>query len=672
MSNRRIERLLIANRGEVAVRIMKTAREMGVVSVAVYSPSDAGALHVRSADEAIELIVEQQTAPLAAYLDIAAVVAAAVRSGADAIHPGYGLLSENSAFADAVCAAGLIFIGPTAQAIDSMGDKSRAKALLADSGIPLLPGYHGDDQSDRRLLAEARRIGLPLLIKPVAGGGGKGMQIVTSFEHFLTAAAEARRVAGACFADDRLLLERYLPAPRHVEVQVLFDQLGHGRYLYERDCSLQRRYQKVIEEAPAPGLTSAVRKALGETALRVAEAVGYVGAGTVEFLMHQGGAKTLFYFMEMNTRLQVEHPVTEMITGVDIVEWQLRIAQGECLGFSQASISHQGHAVELRLYAEQIEQQFLPACGRLHRWRPPSLGRRVRLDSGVEAGDEVTSDFDPLLAKLICWGSDRRQAISIAKRALAEWQVIGVENNKRLLARLLCLPAFVDEQMSTHTIEDNLARLLARDNTAWKRIVFMAVLAIMLRRESSSSDPWQRYDRFRLGGTEPELISLWWQRKQFVVRVDQRDDGYLMATEEDGTPCLVSGRWTRRQGAEARLQASFDGVIESIELIFEADKIQLFAATESYCFLLSDPLMRDGAVSSPEASGLCAPMSGRIIECLVEAGEAVCKGQRLLVMEAMKMEYTIKADCDGWLDQFYAVVGEQVEEGAVLVALKAE
>ncbi|MEY4375862.1 MAG: hypothetical protein RJB26_412, partial [Pseudomonadota bacterium] len=418
-----IRKLLIANRGEIACRVMRTARRMGIATVAVYSDADAEALHVRLADEAIRL---GPATARESYLDSARVIAAALASGADAIHPGYGFLSENAAFAEACIAAGLCFVGPPAAAIRAMGGKSAAKALMETAGVPVVPGYHGDDQHVQTLQAAAERIGYPVLLKASAGGGGKGMRVVARSEDFAAALASCQREAAASFGDAHVLVEKYLERPRHVEIQVFADQHGHCLYLHERDCSVQRRHQKVLEEAPAPGLSAEQRCAMGEAATRAAQAVGYVGAGTVEFIM---GADGNFHFMEMNTRLQVEHPVTEMITGLDLVEWQLRVAMGEPLPLTQAQVPLRGHAIEARLYAEAPLKGFLPSTGKLVHLRFPETSAAVRVDTGVTCGDTITPYYDPMIAKLIVHGTNREEALVRLRVALAACEIAGPETN---------------------------------------------------------------------------------------------------------------------------------------------------------------------------------------------------------------------------------------------------
>src|SRR5712671_561341 len=448
-------KILIANRGEIACRVIRTARQMGIATVAVYSDADANALHVAMADEA------RRIGPPPAresYLNIAAIIEAARRSGAEAIHPGYGFLSENPDFAEACAKAGLVFIGPPAAAIRAMGSKAAAKALMEGHGVPVVPGYHGEAQDAASLAAEAERIGYPVLIKASAGGGGRGMRIVTRADEFARALVGAKREAAGAFGDDRILLERYLERPRHIEVQVFGDTQGNIVHLWERDCSIQRRHQKIVEEAPAPGLDKARREKLGEMAVAAARAVGYVGAGTVEFIAEDGAMKN-FYFMEMNTRLQVEHPVTEAVTGLDLVEWQIRVAAGEPLPLCQPDLVLRGHAIEARLYAEDPERGFLPQTGTLHGLRfPPS--RLARVDTGVRQGDTITPFYDPMIAKIIAWGEDRAAAVGRLRRALAETAVLGVKTNLEFLALVAEHPEFASGAVDTGFIERHRASLM--------------------------------------------------------------------------------------------------------------------------------------------------------------------------------------------------------------------
>src|SRR5690554_2308763 len=510
---KKFDTLLVANRGEIACRVMRTARAMGLRTVAVYSDVDANARHVREADEAVRL------GPAAArdsYLKVEAVIEAAKRTGAGAIHPGYGFLSENGPFVDALEKAGITFVGPPASAIAAMGDKSAAKARMSHAGVPLVPGYHGDDQDDALLKSEADKIGYPVLLKASAGGGGKGMRVVESAAGFQAALDGCRRESQAAFGDQRMLIEKYLTQPRHVEVQVFCDSHGNGVYLFERDCSVQRRHQKVLEEAPAPGMSAELRREMGEAAVRAAREIGYVGAGTVEFLLDADGS---FFFMEMNTRLQVEHPVTEMITGQDLVEWQLRVAMGERLPLAQDELTITGHSFEARLYAEDPEQDFLPATGTLTRFALDLEGaglsssekgsNKVRLDSGVESGDVVSMHYDPMLAKLIVHGDDRDQALATRNRPLAALDVQGAVTNRAFLQRLATHPAFKGCELDTRFIEKNEATLFATQEITTEAYAAAALIGLkQLARECESDSPWDRHDGFRLNAPHTIRIAL--------------------------------------------------------------------------------------------------------------------------------------------------------------------
>jgi 3-methylcrotonyl-CoA carboxylase alpha subunit len=658
-------KILIANRGEIACRVMRTARRLGIRTVAVYSEADAGALHVASADEAVLL----GPAPAReSYLNIPKIIAAAKESGAEAVHPGYGFLSENAAFAEACAAAGLVFIGPPVEAIHAMGSKSEAKAIMAKAGVPLVPGYHGADQADALLLKEAKRIGYPVLIKASAGGGGKGMRRVEAAAEFAAALAGARREAKAAFGDDRVLIERYIERPRHVEIQVFADNHGHALHLFERDCSIQRRHQKVIEEAPAPGMTAERRRAMGEAAVAAARAIGYSGAGTVEFLLAADGA---FYFMEMNTRLQVEHPVTEMITGLDLVEWQLRVAAGEELPLEQEHVRCNGHAFEARLYAEDPAKGFLPATGRIHHLRWPTADAGTRIDTGIRQGDEISVHYDPMLAKLIVWGEDRAIALRRFQAALAGCQVAGVANNIAFLARVAGHPAFAAGEIDTHFIERHAEALLPPAAPASDRVLALATLGELLHRAEAartvaarSADPWspwhlttgwrlnlEGYDvlRFRDGAT------------LHAVTVHYRGDGYRL----DLPSGSVSARGTL--SATGDLSADFDGRQTSATILRDESALTVFIEGAAHRLVLHDPLAHAAKAEAGPAR-LAAPMPGKVIQVAVKPGDKVKRGTALIVLEAMKMEHSIAAPADGIVAKVHYRVGDLVEEGAELLS----
>jgi 3-methylcrotonyl-CoA carboxylase alpha subunit len=651
-------KILIANRGEIACRVMRTAKRMGIATVAVYSEADAGALHVAMADEA-RLIGPPPARQ--SYLNAAAIIAAAQETGAEAVHPGYGFLSENPEFAEACAAAGIVFIGPPAAAMRAMGSKAAAKALMQQAGVPVVPGYHGDDQDPTHLQAEAEKIGFPVLIKASGGGGGRGMRIVNAAGEFARALDGAKREAASAFGDDRVLIEKYLTAPRHIEVQVFADTDGNAVHLYERDCSIQRRYQKVVEEAPAPGLAAEMRQAMGEAAVAAAQAVGYVGAGTVEFIadMSQGGDR--FYFMEMNTRLQVEHPVTEAVTGTDLVEWQLRVAAGEKFTRSQQDIRVNGHAIEVRLYAENPDRGFLPATGTLHRLRLPDAAARV--ESGVREGDAVTPFYDPMIAKIIAWGPDRAAARTRLSHALAETGVLGVTTNLGFLARVIGDEDFAAARVDIGFIERRRAALLPAPAAPSEKAIAAAVLFCLGRPAAGPADPWARRDGWRLNAPNvPQTVMLRAGEETLSVAATAAGSGWELAMGE------------RRITAQARFAAdgaavlTLDGAQFRAVVLDHADNIAVFIDGAGWRFTRVDPLAPP-AGADPSAGRLSAPMPGRVVQLLVAAGEAVRQGQPLIVVEAMKMEHTIAAPRDGTIEAVRYAVGDLVEEGAELIAL---
>ncbi len=652
--------LLVANRGEIACRVIRTARRMGVRTVAVFSEADRDALHVAMADEARAI----GPAPAReSYLDIAKMIAAARASGAEAIHPGYGFLSENADFADACAKAGIIFVGPPAAAIRAMGEKAQGKALMQRAGVPVVPGYHEADQSDERFAAEAQRLGYPLLVKASAGGGGRGMRVVTAAADLCAALAAARREAESAFGDGRLILETYLTKPRHIEVQVFADQSGAVVYLFERDCSVQRRHQKVIEEAPS-ALADGRRTALCEAAVAAARAVGYVGAGTVEFIV-EGDA---FYFIEMNTRLQVEHPVTEMITGLDLVEWQLRVAAGEPLPLPQERITRTGHAVEARLYAEDAARDFLPAAGALSLLRFPAGDAALRVETGVRAGDVVGVHYDPLLAKLIAWGEDRPAAVRRLAAALGETRVAGTVTNRDFLIRVLQHSAFAAGDVDTGFIARHRDALIPATSAS---PAALAAAGLFIAREDAAAaaaaaarsgdphSPWQRRDGWRLAGVEPQAVHVLDGAIEHVLRIH---DG---AVEIDGTR-----RAARLHGAGEGLSLELDGVRRDVSIVRDQAALTVIDASDTCRLTQRDPLA-PAAGEECVAGGLTAPMPGKVLAVLVTAGAAVARGQLLLLLEAMKMEHAITAPADGVVEAVHFAVGDLVEEGALLLAFAA-
>lgn len=667
MSALPFSRLLVANRGEIACRVMRSAKHMGLSTIAVYSEPDAEALHVQTADEAYAI---GPAAPKESYLNIDAVIAAARAAGAEAVHPGYGFLSENADFAEACAAAGLVFVGPTPAAMRAMGSKIQAKEIMGAAGVPLVPGYHGEDQSDRALAAAAAEIGYPLLIKASAGGGGKGMRVVTSAADFEEALAAARREAVGAFGDDKVLLERYLTTPRHIEVQVFADNDGAVVHLFERDCSLQRRHQKVLEEAPAPGMAPEMRAAMGAAAVAAARAIDYRGAGTVEFIVENGD----FYFMEMNTRLQVEHPVTEMVTGLDLVAWQLLVAGGAPLPLTQGEIQLQGHAVEVRLYAEDPAMGFLPASGPLQALVYPREGEGLRLDAGVAAGESITPYYDPMFAKLIAWGPERGLALARLCRALAELRVVGLTTNAAFLHALVAHRAVRAGAVDTGFIEREVAALAPPPGPTPDEILALAAMAELARhraraesRAAGSSDPHSPFN----------LVTGWWVNaetltaftfldsegeKQVVVHFQPR--GYRFSLP--GGDLVGWGELS----AEGQLRGELNGRQELASVFWDGDSLVIFRGAERYQLRSHDPLAyQDEALAGSDR--LLAPMPGRIVQIEVVAGDAVVAGQTLLVMEAMKMEHRVVAPADGTVEAIHAEVGELVDDGVELIAFEA-
>lgn len=654
-SPKKIQKVLIANRGEIACRVMRTVHALGLKSVAVFSEADRGTPHVKMAHEAFFI----GPAPAReSYLKMDTLLEVARQSGADAIHPGYGFLSENPDFARACEAAGIKFIGPSSASIAAMGSKSAAKLIMEKASVPLIPGYHGDDQSDERLQAEADRIAYPLLIKAAFGGGGKGMRVVETSAAFIDALHSCRREAQASFGNATVLLEKYLTQPRHVEIQIFCDQHGNGVYLHERDCSIQRRHQKIIEEAPAPGLNAKTRQAMGEAAVAAAKAIHYEGAGTIEFLLDSDGR---FYFMEMNTRLQVEHPVTEYITGQDLVEWQIRVARGESLPLAQADIPLRGHAIEARICAESPDKEFRPSIGILHHFRPPQLTPHVRVDTGIEQGSEVSIYYDPMVAKLIVWGETREQATTRLCQALEDFQVLGVDTNIHYLHRILSLEAFRSARLSTHFLQHEQTQLqdglivIGIQHFAWA-----AAACVLSTSQQTNESPWDNISGWQMNGSASrrfsfecedalETVSLQQSRGQFSVS-GKHPTHVFNATLHNDT-LRVSGQ----QNATLPCRIDSKGVtffIEGKPLTFnhhQADYSRLEQA---------------------DAGHLQASMPGRIVQILVAVGDHVDAGQPLLVMEAMKMEQTLRAPFKGRVEAVHFNVGDAVREGAELVSLQ--
>ncbi len=662
------DKILIANRGEIACRVIKTARRLGIATVAVYSEADANARHVRLADEAVLI---GPPAARQSYLVAQKILDAAKATGAQAVHPGYGFLSENDAFAEACAAAGIVFIGPPASAIRAMGSKSAAKALMAQAGVPLTPGYHGDNQDPLFLQAQASQIGFPVLIKASAGGGGKGMRRVDKAEDFAAALASCQREAKNAFGDQQVLVEKYVLRPRHIEIQVFGDTHGHCVYLFERDCSVQRRHQKVLEEAPAPGMTLERRAAMGQAAVEAAKAVGYVGAGTVEFIAHQDGS---FYFMEMNTRLQVEHPVTEMITGLDLVEWQLRVAAGEPLPLRQDQLAIDGHSIEARIYAEDPDKGFLPSTGRLLHLAPPPESEHVRVDTGVEQGDSITPHYDPMIAKLIVWDSDRPKALARMRQALAQYRVVGVANNVEFLSRLVGVPSFANADLDTALIEREQANLFPVKAAVPDEVWLLAALA-ELQREAAEAhaaaadapdrdSPWRTLDGWRLNGSASRAIQLRHGDQQQAVTVQMASGGHELAVGSRAV--FVRGT----AGPNGQLHAQLGERRVTATVVVSAERRHVFFEGRAWPLVLVSTLQAGGSGDDVEG-GLKAPMPGKVITLIAEPGAQVEKGAPLLVLEAMKMEHTISAPRRGRVKAFRCAPGDQVVDGVDLVDFEA-
>ena len=680
-------KVLIANRGEICCRIAATCRRLGIRTVAVHSEADAQAAHVAACDEAVCI---GPAAAAQSYLDAARILEAARACGAQAVHPGYGFLSENAAFARACAEAGLVFIGPPPEAIEAMGLKAQSKRLMADAGVPLVPGYHGADQDAALLEAEAARIGYPVLIKASAGGGGKGMRAVHAPEEFAAALASCRREAAAAFGNDAVLVEKLVSNPRHIEIQVFADRHGAARALFERDCSLQRRHQKVVEEAPAPGLAPAQRAQLASAAVAAAQAVGYVGAGTVEFIAEGDGAGGIrsFYFMEMNTRLQVEHPVTEMITGLDLVEWQLRVASGEPLPASPRE--PQGHAVEVRLYAENPRAGFLPSTGMITRFALPAhvafvvgadpQGRpaALRVDAGVREGDTVTPYYDPMLAKLITWGETRAQALARMDAALEATRVAGPDTNAAFLLRLLREPAFVEARMDTG--------LIPRAQDALLRPALDAPLAgaaatcalLEAERSAQDADPWSRRDAWSNGVLPARRLR--WQAASgddLHMRVAASPQGGWLLGAGDDAPRPLQWQATRTGTGELAIALQWGALRLRCHVVgagMDADphagRLHVFAQGDHVVLRLGRDAVRAGQADAGQTS-FTAPMPGRVVAVLVATGDAVRAGQPLVVLEAMKMEHTLQASDDGVVETLLVAAGDQIQEGALLLRMRA-
>ncbi len=663
------DKILIANRGEIACRVAATARRLGVRTVAVYSDADARAAHVQASDEAVHI---GAAPPRESYLQWQRIIEAARATGAQAVHPGYGFLSENEDFAQACADAGLVFIGPRPHSIRAMGLKAESKQLMARAGVPLVPGYHEADQDPALLQREADRIGYPALIKASAGGGGKGMRVVERSEDFAAALASCQREARNSFGSDAVLIEKYVQRPRHIEIQVFGDTHGQVVYLHERDCSVQRRHQKVLEEAPAPGLSPALRQRMGEAAVAAARAVDYVGAGTVEFIVEQDAydqpESMRFYFMEMNTRLQVEHPVTEAITGLDLVEWQLRVACGEPLPLSQAQIPLIGHAIEARICAENPERNFLPATGTLSVYRKPAHAAferaPVRVDDGVRQGDTISPYYDSMIAKLIVHGDTREQALARLDAALAQTHIVGPSTNVAFLRQVVRSDSFAHARLDTALIQREAAQLFGQDPVGAGAAV-AAVLAHLLQAEQASAgaDPFSARDGWQSHGTTRRRFELEMGEQTLHAELVYGRSG-LQLQVGDGPALPLS--WLVQ--GDALVVTHAERLVSRVD--WQDETAHVFTPRGAARLRLIDRLAHAGDAAS-EGGRLTAPMPGKVVSFFVKAGDPVRSGQALAVMEAMKMEHTIAAPADGVVAELLYAPGDQVGEGAELLRLQA-
>ena len=669
------KKILIANRGEIACRVAASARRMGVRTVAVYSDADARAKHVQACDEAVHI---GGSAPKDSYLRWERILEAAKATGAQAIHPGYGFLSENEEFAQACADAGLVFIGPPPSAIRAMGLKAASKQLMEKAGVPLVPGYHGADQDPQLLQREADRIGYPVLIKASAGGGGKGMRLVERSEDFAAALASCQREAINSFGDDAVLVEKYVLRPRHIEIQVFGDTHGNCVYLFERDCSVQRRHQKVLEESPAPGMTPALRQKMGEAAVAAAQAVNYVGAGTVEFIVEQPGGydqpeAMKFYFMEMNTRLQVEHPVTEAITGEDLVDWQLRVASGLPLPKRQDELRITGHAIEARICAENPDNGFLPATGTLHVYRKPDCASfrvgDVRVDDGVREGDAISPFYDSMIAKLIVHGDTREQALARLDAALAETRIVGLATNVQFLRQVIASESFATARLDTALIEREKQHLFHQQRLPQAQAVAAAVAQVLqAERAQETADPFSRRDGWRSHGVAERRWDFLQGEAAVPARLRYLHDGALQLSVGEGES-LAEGLLSWQQAGDGAFDVQFAGQRLRAQVHVLGEQCHVFAPQGAAVLGLADPLVHAGEVHS-EGGRLTAPMPGKVVSFAVKAGDKVSKGQPLAVMEAMKMEHTIAAPGDGVVAELLYAPGDQVTEGSELLRLE--
>jgi 3-methylcrotonyl-CoA carboxylase alpha subunit len=649
------KKILIANRGEIACRVIRTAKQLGVKTVALFSEADRNALHVRLADESIFI----GPAPSSeSYLAVDKVIAAALKTGVQAIHPGYGFLSENAGFAQACANNNLVFIGPPIEAIESMGSKSAAKTIMEKANVPLVPGYHGDDQNPQLLKDAANAMGYPVLLKAVAGGGGKGMRQVWSESEFDTELDAAKREALSSFSNDDMLVEKYLTAPRHVEFQVFCDSHGNALHLFERDCTVQRRHQKVIEEAPAPNFSEKLRKKMGDAAVRAARAINYEGAGTVEFLLDEDGS---FYFMEMNTRLQVEHPITEMISGQDLVEWQLLVASGGVLPKQQQDLKINGHAFEARIYAEDPQNDFLPTSGKIIGLNLPLTDAQIRIDTGVIEGDEVSPFYDPMISKLVVWGETREQALAKLVSKLSEYNISGLTTNISFLHTLASHTAFVNAELDTGFIEKHSDTLFSKPSSSIGSLIPLMGLFLVLNRDTPADSPWSFSNAWRLNQKNIQLITLNVDGLEYAVEIEQNQTAPDFSIRAGGNAYEVSGQLDGHI-----LSADLDGHKTMVTVLDNHDGHTLFSQGQAISFSTAKPDFGD-TVEGTSNTHFNAPMNGTIVEVLVRAGDRVSHGDPLIILEAMKMQHAINAPSNGIVNDIFYAKGELVDGGAELI-----
>ena len=662
-------KILIANRGEIACRIIRTLKSLAIESVAIYSTADQNARHVKLADEAYWVGPPPSGE---SYLNIDNIINVAKEALVDAIHPGYGFLAENSDFARACEKAHIHFIGPSAQSIAAMGSKSHAKEIMHQAKVPILPGYYSEDQSAATLLQAAKKLGFPLLLKPIAGGGGKGMQVVHSEKGFEENLVSVQREAQASFGNKQVMLEKYLGQPRHIEIQIAADKHGNVVYLFERDCSIQRRYQKVIEEAPAPHISQELRGKMGKAAIKVARAINYESVGTIEFLLDENNK---FYFMEMNTRLQVEHPVTEMITGIDLVAWQIMIAAGEKLPQPQQDITMKGHAIEARLYAEIPEQQFLPATGKIIYLNQPKQSQHVRVDSGIKTNDAISIYYDPLLAKIIAWDETREMALQKLKQALQDYHLVGVKTNLQFLLNIIQHPAFSQADFNTHFIETHQSKLFQEEKLYSETVVLASIFILLnqadhyryqTEKTADPHSPWSLLDAWQMNLTAQQTIQYTYNNNSFSIQVIHKKDHYQFVFPDQSYLHVSAVLNLRNQ-----VEATIDGKKLQATVIKHNNNVTVFSHHGHQTLTCYDPATRYSHEANQEKH-LRAPMPGTIVALLKQVGEKVKQGEKLMTLEAMKMEHTIAAPQDGKIETIYFSVGDQVEEGVELIDLATE